>query len=81
MKTINRWLAADNAEHITGHSFRIGGATLLHSNGLSIESIKHLGGWASDAALRYIQDIHVQHAEVCSDLDLSALRRAIPAST
>ncbi|KAE8195878.1 hypothetical protein CF328_g4300 [Tilletia controversa] len=74
IKTINRWLAADGAEPITGHSFRIGGATLLHSNGLPIEFIKHLGGWASDAALRYIQDIHVHHAEVCSDLDLAALR-------
>ncbi|KAE8253803.1 hypothetical protein A4X03_0g5806 [Tilletia caries] len=76
--TINAWLAKDDREPIKGHAFRIGGATLLHGNGISIDDIKHLGGWASDAALLYIKDIHVRHAELCSNLNLGALERPLP---
>ncbi|KAE8217071.1 hypothetical protein CF319_g8757 [Tilletia indica] len=77
-KTINRWMASAGLAPLKGHALRIGGATLLYSNGVSIEDIKHLGGWGSDVALRYIRDVHVRHAEVCADLSLDALRRPLP---
>ncbi|KAE8187436.1 hypothetical protein CF328_g6915, partial [Tilletia controversa] len=62
---------------IQGHSFRIGGATLLHANGISIADIKHLGGWKSDVAIQYIRDIHLKHAELTSNLKVDILHRPL----
>ncbi|KAE8257653.1 hypothetical protein A4X13_0g2205 [Tilletia indica] len=76
LSTINGWLAAGGRPPLHGHAFRIGGATLLHANGVPIDSIKQMGGWASDVALRYIRDIHVRHAQVCADLSIDVLRQS-----
>ncbi|KAK0525510.1 hypothetical protein OC834_005145, partial [Tilletia horrida] len=40
----------------TGHSFRIGAATHFWHQGASVEEIKLLGGWASDAFRVYLRD-------------------------
>ncbi|KAE8209083.1 hypothetical protein CF327_g6887 [Tilletia walkeri] len=76
LSTINGWLAAGGRPPLHGHAFHIGGATLLHANGVPIDSIKQMGGWASDVALRYIRDIHVRHAQVCADLSIDVLRQS-----
>ncbi|KAH9818340.1 hypothetical protein DFH28DRAFT_888288, partial [Melampsora americana] len=39
----------------TGHSFRVGGALLLHFHGSSVEAIKKQGRWAGDSYKRYIK--------------------------
>ena len=41
-------------EHITGHSFRRGGATWCLKIGMSDSMIKDIGMWRSDAYLRYM---------------------------
>lgn len=41
--------------NISCHSFRRGGATWAFQAGVSIESIKHIGDWKSNAYMRYIQ--------------------------
>ncbi|KAE8223535.1 hypothetical protein CF326_g8179 [Tilletia indica] len=76
LATLNGWLAAGGRPPLHGHAFRIGGATLLHANGVPIESIKQMGGWSSDVAIRYIRDIHVRHAQVCADLSIDTLRQS-----
>lgn len=40
----------------TGHSFRIGGASLRASLGFSASRIQRLGRWKSDCYLRYIKE-------------------------
>lgn len=41
-------------ERITSHSFRIGGASIMVSSGVSVNLIKTLGGWSSDAVDSYL---------------------------
>ncbi|GAA5895413.1 hypothetical protein JCM5296_002399 [Sporobolomyces johnsonii] len=52
-----RWLNARLAEideaPLQGHSVRIGGATQMLLNGVEPEVVKVLGGWKSDAFLKY----------------------------
>ncbi|KAH9821015.1 hypothetical protein DFH28DRAFT_883411 [Melampsora americana] len=38
---------------MTGHSFRIGGATLLTKAGVNTESVKTLGCWKSSCHILY----------------------------
>ncbi|KAE8223907.1 hypothetical protein CF319_g3122 [Tilletia indica] len=76
LSTVNGWLAAGGRPPLHGHAFRIGGATLLHANGVPLESIKQMGGWSSDVAIRYIRDIHVRHAQICADLSVDVLRQS-----
>ena len=40
----------------TGHSFRIGGATAMAANGVTLEQIMAIGGWRSGAVHKYIRD-------------------------
>jgi integrase len=42
---------------VSGHSLRIGGATMAALNGSTLEQIKTVGRWKSDAALGYIRSI------------------------
>lgn len=40
----------------TGHSFRVGGATLRYNLGTSSDVIKNLGRWESVACMRYTRE-------------------------
>ncbi|KAE8238382.1 hypothetical protein A4X06_0g8802 [Tilletia controversa] len=72
-RTVNAWLTTANRERVTGHCFRIGGATLLFAAGKPLEDIRLRGGWGSDAYLLYLRDIYVRQATMFSDLDLQSL--------
>ncbi|CAD6964406.1 unnamed protein product [Tilletia laevis] len=72
-RSINAWLAKGERERVTGHCFRIGGATLLFAAGKPLEDIKLRGGWGSDAYLLYLRDLYVRQATMFSDLDLQTL--------
>ncbi|XP_033728133.1 uncharacterized protein LOC117317432 [Pecten maximus] len=48
-------LAGEENSQIRAHSFRRGGASWLAKLGFSIETIKSIGYWSSDAVLRYIE--------------------------
>ncbi|KAE8186756.1 hypothetical protein CF328_g7136, partial [Tilletia controversa] len=72
-RTVNAWLTTANRERVTGHCFRIGGATLLFAAGEPLEDIRLRGGWGSDAYLLYLRDIYVRQATMFSDLDLQSL--------
>ncbi len=39
----------------SGHSLRIGGATAAMMGGFTLEQIRAIGGWESDAVFRYIR--------------------------
>ena len=43
----------------TGHSLRIGGAVLALQGGMTMAEIRAVGGWKSDAVLRYLRAIEV----------------------
>lgn len=43
----------------TGHSLRIGGATAALKGGLSIDQIRSVGDWKSDAVLLYLRSVAV----------------------
>ena len=50
-------LGLENPEDFTDHCFRRTSATLLSDSGASLQLIKQLCGWLSDAvALRYIEN-------------------------
>ena len=50
-------IACDLDSHLyTPHSFRRGGATLLHQTGATMDDIKRQGLWRSEAVKKYIQD-------------------------
>ncbi|KAK0531558.1 hypothetical protein OC842_003594, partial [Tilletia horrida] len=72
-KTVNVWLKAAGREPVSGHCFRIGGATLFFAAKLPLAEIKIRGGWASDAYLCYIRDNYVRHAAMFGDVDPSHL--------
>ncbi|KAE8238000.1 hypothetical protein A4X13_0g8556 [Tilletia indica] len=72
-KTINAWLKAAGRERVSGHCFRIGGATFFFSAGKPLDDIRVRGGWESDAYLVYIRDSYVRHAELFGDVDATHL--------
>ncbi|PLW30333.1 hypothetical protein PCANC_24498 [Puccinia coronata f. sp. avenae] len=41
---------------LTGHSFRVGGASLRHALGVPVDQIKKLGRWKSDCYKVYIKE-------------------------
>lgn len=45
----------DAPDHVRSHSFRIGGATYLHSIGVPDDRIKVMGRWKSEVFTRYIR--------------------------
>jgi integrase len=51
--------AAGLSVKVSGHSLRIGGATLAVKGGWSMSEICAVGGWKSDAVLRYLRDLGV----------------------
>ncbi|KAE8228316.1 hypothetical protein CF326_g6757 [Tilletia indica] len=73
IKTINRWLAEAKRERVTGHCFRIGGATLFFGAQKPLDEIRQRGGWESDTYLIYIRDNFVRHAAMFGDIDPTGL--------
>ena len=57
MKRCNEVWAAEGLEVLTGHCFRIGGATELLLRGVPPEVVQALGGWKSQAFLEYWRKI------------------------
>jgi hypothetical protein len=53
LERVNTVWAAHGLARITGHSFRIGGATELLCRGVPPEVVKMAGRWSSDSFLRY----------------------------
>lgn len=45
-----------NPDDFSGHSLRRGGATLAYQAGVSIDTIRQLGDWRSDAYTKYVFD-------------------------
>ncbi len=43
------------SHHVTSHNFRMGRATQLFLNRISVHRIKQMGRWHSNAVLSYIQ--------------------------
>ncbi|PLW45556.1 hypothetical protein PCASD_06230 [Puccinia coronata f. sp. avenae] len=50
------WQAVGRPE-LSGHSFRVGGASLQHALGIRIDVIKHLGRWKSKCDHRYLKTL------------------------
>ncbi|KAE8220977.1 hypothetical protein CF326_g8652 [Tilletia indica] len=73
IKTINRWLIEATRERVTGHCFRIGGATLFFGAQKPLDEIRQRGGWESDTYLIYIRDNFVRHAAMFGDIDPTGL--------
>ncbi|KAE8239929.1 hypothetical protein A4X13_0g8011 [Tilletia indica] len=71
--TVNRWLLAAGRPRVTGHCFRIGGATLFFCAGKPLADIKLRGGWESESYLVYIRDNFVRHAEMFGNVDPAGL--------
>ncbi|KAE8227828.1 hypothetical protein CF326_g7261 [Tilletia indica] len=67
-RTVNAWLLAAGREAITGHCFRIGGATLFFAANKPLDEIRTRGGWQSDTYLTYIRDNYVRQAATFGDL-------------
>jgi site-specific recombinase XerD len=55
----NMATAAGRTEKVSGHSLRIAGATLAVRGGMSMPEICAIGGWKSEAVLRYLRDCAV----------------------
>lgn len=54
-KTVKDKLASKGLEPLAGHSFRIGGTLEYLLRGVSFETVKSMGWWASDAFQRYLR--------------------------
>ena len=48
----------------SGHSLRIGGASAALSGGLSVDQVKAVGGWKSDAVKQYLAPVLLQSDSV-----------------
>ena len=46
-----------DASKYSGHSLRIGGATLAMKARATMEQIRSIGGWSSDAIYRYLRQL------------------------
>jgi hypothetical protein len=60
----------DSSDLLTGHSFRIGGATAAAAAGVDIATIQAIGGWRSEAVLRYIRKVAACAASVTRRMGL-----------
>ena len=54
-------------DHISSHSFRIGAASTAAQSSVSIDDIRAMGRWRSNAVLRYIRPIPVS---ILNDMSL-----------
>jgi len=54
----------------SGHSLRIGGASAALAAGFSIDQVKALGAWKSDAVNQYLQPVLVEQDAVSRSLGL-----------
>eukprot|EP00971_Amphidinium_carterae_P136673 2707795-Amphidinium_carterae.1 len=66
-----RLLIVENAPILTGRSARRSGAMFLLKHGYSIDAIKFLGRWASDAMAAYLNEAR-QHIPIDVAGDLRA---------
>jgi hypothetical protein len=57
LKKCNAIWLANGVTRMTGHSFRIRGATVFLENGTESDVVKKLGRWKSDAALLYWRNL------------------------
>ncbi|PLW50442.1 hypothetical protein PCASD_01465 [Puccinia coronata f. sp. avenae] len=58
---------------LSGHSFKVGGASLRHAVGVKIDDIKSLGRWTSDCYQQYIKPLSQE--EVTTSLSLLQIPR------
>jgi hypothetical protein len=61
---------ADSSLLLSGHSFRIGGATAAAAAGIDVGTIQAIGGWRSQAVLLYIRRVAACHARVSARMGL-----------
>lgn len=67
--------AGVQADAYAGHSFQRGGASFAYQSGVSLELIKVLGDWRSNAVLRYLTiplNIRLQSANLLCKSVLSS---------
>lgn len=57
MELCNKVWMSKGGSRVTGHSFRIGGATVFLEYGVESDIVKRLGRWKSDAALLYWRNL------------------------
>ncbi|POW12350.1 hypothetical protein PSTT_04642 [Puccinia striiformis] len=81
-RRVNQVLAAAwhdlGRPHLTGHSFRVGGATLRHAVGIDTNEIKWLGRWTTDCYKRYIKPLSREDVITSlSTLELQSFSRSI----
>ncbi|KAI7950991.1 hypothetical protein MJO29_009665 [Puccinia striiformis f. sp. tritici] len=57
---------------LTGHSFRVGGATLRYAVGVNVNEIKSLGRWTTDCYKRYVKTL--SREEVIASLSILELQ-------
>lgn len=56
VQRFNGILADYGEPQVTGHSFRVGGATFYTRSGQDVERVKLVGRWKSDAWMGYVRD-------------------------
>jgi hypothetical protein len=75
-RRVNKVLAAAwrslGKPHLTGHSFRVGGATLRNARGIPIVEIKSLGCWTTDCYQLYVKPLSQE--EVVASLAILELQ-------
>lgn len=57
------WKAADPGHDLTGHSFRVGGATLRWNNKVPLDTVIELGRWQSKAYQLYLRKYSPEEAK------------------
>jgi hypothetical protein len=58
MNMCNEVWGKDGIQHITGHSFRIGGTTGSLMASIDPDIVNKMGRWSSDAVLRYWRNVN-----------------------
>ena len=64
-------MAGIDALHFSGHSFRIGTASVAAARGVADSTIQSLGRWKSDSFERYIRRAELAAISVMVNVDLS----------
>jgi hypothetical protein len=57
MSRVNEVWSKLGYHHVTGHSFRIGGTTMLLHNGVPPDVVKELGCWSLEVSQKYWLDV------------------------